>query len=368
MSSNLKHDGIHTGANAPDDVAILAEVQSLVADGCHAEALSLLRDACAISASPALQQRLVDLRIQAFPRLDFRHPQPSVELNHDGRFSSEPAIPQIEPAALNAGALRAGIVGRGALIVRGLLSSDQCAWLRTGIDNTLEARRAMAAGETGTHHNPWYVPSATVAGGPVQFDTIGADQYTNTGSVWSAYSPPSATYLIDCYERIGLQAMLRDYFGEPAVLSVKKWVLRCIAPSNGSAAGWHQDGRFLGDSIRTVNLWIALNDCGGDTGAPGLDIVAGDQRVIYDTGTHGADFEWTVGQGLVDRICEHTPACCPRFAAGDAIFFDHYNLHRTAFGTSHVHNRYAVESWFFAASTAPPKQIPLVFDIPQGAG
>jgi len=72
-------------------------------------------------------------------------------------------------------------------------------------------------------------------------------------------------------------------------------------------------------------------------------------------------FDWTVGQALGDALGQAQPGVCPRFSAGDAIFFDHYNLHRTAFGAAHSVNRYAVESWFFAGSTAPVKQQPLLF-------
>ena len=46
---------------------------------------------------------------------------------------------------------------------------------------------------------------------------------------------------------------------------------------------------------------------------------------------------------------------------GDAVFFDHYDLHRTAFGQSDCHHRYAVESWFFSWSNAPENQHPLIF-------
>ena len=174
------------------------------------------------------------------------------------------------------------------------------------------------------------------------------------GIIITARAPPVVA--------LGLVQVVGPHFGEPAVLSVRKWVLRCVEPDNGAESGWHQDGRFLGDeSIRTVNLWIALSDCGDGADAPGIEIVAANDREIYPTGTHGAVFDWIVGQELVDELGQTRPVVCPRFAAGDAIFFDHYNLHRTGFGLSHSENRYAVESWFFAGSTAPTKQQPLLF-------
>ena len=33
-------------------------------------------------------------------------------------------------------------------------------------------------------------------------------------------------------------------------------------------------------------------------------------------------------------VAQDSPVQCPRFNAGDGMFFDHYNLHRTGFGQS----------------------------------
>ena len=63
---------------------------------------------------------------------------------------------------------------------------------------------------------------------------------------------------------------------------------------------------------------------------------------------------------IASFISAERPLLYPRFAPGDALFFDHYNLHRTGTGPADSGFRYAVESWFFAASTAPAKQQPLV--------
>lgn len=169
--------------------------------------------------------------------------------------------------------------------------------------------------------------------------------------------------LLEYFREIGLPGLLTSYFEEDPVLSVRKWVVRCAAPNNGASSGWHQDGYFLGDAtaIRTANLWIALTDCGGDASAPGLEIISGTGREIFETGTRGSPFDWTVGQELIDEIAQTNPVRCPRFNAGDALFFDHFNLHRTGFGLNHTNNRYAIESWFFAGSTAPVKQQPVVF-------
>jgi hypothetical protein len=339
---------------------LLQQAEQLVGAGDYRSAINLLETSGHYD-DRALAERLVDLRIQAYDHLDWPDPHDHWPPAHDGRFDSVAGFPEIEAAELDVENLKAGILGRGGLIVRGLMSEDRIAPMRENIDRVLQARMDFANDAPGKDDNPWYYRSPSVAGGPTQFR--GGERYTNIGSVWSVDSPPTAFQLIEFYREIGLPALLHDYFGEDAVLSVRKWVVRCAAPNNGASSGWHQDGYFLGDAsaIRTANLWIALTDCGGDADAPGLEIIAGGERKIYETGTRGAPFNWTVGQGIVDDIAQTNPVQCPRFNAGDALFFDHFNLHRTGFGLDHTRNRYAVETWFFAGSTAPRKQQPVLF-------
>lgn len=341
----------------------LNQAAALEASGDFRAALEALEAALRTDTSPAIEQALMDLRIRAFAGMQWPNPPDHWQPDYDDRFAAVETIPEIDASELSTEALLAGILGKGALIVRNLMDAELAAQMRGNIDHTLEARRAAFHDED-AGDSSWFVQSSEIRGSTAQFRSLGGkERFTNTGSVWSAYSPTTACQLIEFYRSLGLPTMLEHYFGEPAVLSAKKWVLRCAPPNNGAQAGWHQDGRFLGDgSIRTVNLWMALTDCGGDADAPGIEIVAGNRRVIHPTGTHGAHFDWTVGPELVEEIGQTQPVVCPRFNVGDAIFFDHYNLHRTAFGQDHSVNRYAVESWFFASSTAPSKQIPLVVD------
>ena len=339
---------------------LLERAGRLVDDGDFRSAIALLEKAGS-SHDPALAQRLIDLRIQAYANIDWPEPHSNWPPSHDNRFESVKGFPEVAYGELDVGALKAGILGKGGLIVRGMMGPDRIEEMRNNIDRVLQARMEAANDEPGEDSSPWYQRSPSVQGGPAQFR--GGERYTNIGSVWSVDSPPVAFQLIEYYKEIGLPELLTNYFEEAAVLSVRKWVVRCAAPNNGASSGWHQDGYFLGDAtaIRTANLWIALTDCGGDADAPGLEIIAGGDRKIYETGTRGSPFNWTVGQEIVDEIAETNPVRCPRFNAGDALFFDHFNLHRTGFGVDHTNNRYAIESWFFAGSTAPLKQQPVVF-------
>jgi len=339
---------------------VLAQAEKLFDQGDCRSAIALLEKVEG-KHEGALAQRLIDLRIQAYPQLEWPQPHGNWPPAHDNRFEHVEGFPEVVFAKLDVETLKAGILGKGGLIVRGIMGPDRIEAMRANIDRVLQARVDFYNGKPGADANPWYQRSSSVKGGPRQFR--GGERFTNIGSVWSVDCPPLAFQLIEYYREIGLPGLLTSYFEEDPVLSVRKWVVRCAAPNNGASSGWHQDGYFLGDAtaIRTANLWIALTDCGGDADAPGLEIISGTGREIFETGTRGSPFDWTVGQEIVDEIAETHPVQCPRFNAGDALFFDHFNLHRTGFGLNHTKNRYAIESWFFAGSTAPLKQQPVVF-------
>ncbi len=339
--------------------AALRVAADLGARGDYEAAIDHLASVNRDAADARLERQMLNYRIVGLRHSE--HEEVDWDSAHGDQFAGCPALPEIDRAALNADTLRDGILGKGGLVVRGLMAAEQVSEARACVSRALAARKAYAEGRQTVAEQRWFDRPEEVAGGPVQFDRLGGEQFTETGSVWAVDSPASAAYMIEFYRQIGLPAMLQDYFGEPATLSVRKWVLRCVPPNNGGQSGWHQDGQFMGAGIRTVNLWIALTDCGEGADAPGMDIVADKTREIDPTGTHGAPFDWTVGQGLVDEIGQSHPVVRPQFRAGDAIFFDHYNLHRTGYGTADLRPRYAVEAWFFAASRAPESQQPLLF-------
>ena len=341
---------------------LLNQAENMVSRGDYLAAINLLQSSGEYN-NREIAQRLIELRIEAYSHLNWPKPSTSWPPAHDDRFEAIAGIPEVPFSELDVPNLKAGIIGKGALIVRGMMSDGLIAEMRGMIDCVLRARME-ANDEKANNENPWYYRSERVKGGPAQLRVLrGDERYTTVGSAWSVDSPPVAFRIIEFFHDIGLPNLLNAYFDEKPVLSVRKWVVRCAPPNNGAQAGWHQDGRFLGDpkSIRTVNLWIALSDCGPQADAPGLEIISGTGDKIFDTGTQGAEFDWTVSPEIVKEIARTNPVQCPNFSAGDAIFFDHFNLHRTGFGQNHTLNRYAIESWFFAGSAAPLKQQPVVF-------
>ena len=163
--------------------------------------------------------------------------------------------------------------------------------------------------------------------------------------------------LTELLERTGIRDLVARYFGERPALSANKCTLRRVPLS--SMAGWHQDGSFLGQEVRSLNLWLALTD-GSGVDAPGMDIVPRRIDRIVETGTEGAIFDWSVSPDVVEQEAVNAPVVRPTFDAGDALLFDHLLLHSTAVTDEMTRERHAMETWMFAPSAYPEGQIPLV--------
>ncbi len=161
---------------------------------------------------------------------------------------------------------------------------------------------------------------------------------------------------IEALRQSGALGCIAELMGERPALSVAKSTLRRVTP--GGYHDWHQDGAFLGRDVRSVNVWLALSECGQT--APGMDIVGRRLPYVMPTLSHGACFDWTVGQGFVDILAEGgAPVVTPVFGPGDALLFDHLMLHRTSLKEGMTGLRWAIESWFFAPTNYPYDQVPL---------
>ena len=115
----------------------------------------------------------------------------------------------------------------------------------------------------------------------------------------------------------------------------------------------------MGCDINSINMWIPLDTCGGETGAPGLDVLPERLTEIVKSGTDDAVFNWSISKGEISESFGEDAIISPVFNAGDAFFFDHFYLHRTQYRESFSHLRYAIETWFFGSTNFPKNQIPL---------
>jgi hypothetical protein len=271
-------------------------------------------------------------------------------------YPGRAAVPEIHASRLEVNILRSAIASRGALIVRGLFDATTMAYYKGVIDGVLDTCY-VAPEERPTLDDP----RAAFCNPPPNIETvIGKLElvhcryfHRESGSAMTIESASVAEELLALYARKGLRELLTDYLGEPPCLSVQKWVLRRIglpAPK----ASWHQDGAFMGPHINSLNMWVALDECGGTTGSPGMDVLPKRLKGLVDPGADGAAFKWSVSDGLVDDSEVKSPV----FRPGDAFFFDHFYLHRTQRG-EFARPRYAIETWFFGAGNFSKEQVPL---------
>lgn len=260
----------------------------------------------------------------------------------DKILASVGGVPEVAAGDLDLDTLIAGVQGHGCLIVRGLFDESTCAGLRERIDLALQhfAARDRALDPQ------WHTPLSDLNGNPVS-PVYRANGYVSfQGQVSVADTPAAADYVLSAFDTAGVPDLVRSYLGEEPALTLEKWVLRRVPPDSNTS--WHQDGAFLGADIHTLNLWIALSDC-GET-ASGLDIVAKRFNGIVPTGAY---FDWDVAEDVVTEQRGDKPIVSPVFEPGDAVFFDQFLLHRTGIKPGMTEDRYALESWFFTPSSCP---------------
>jgi len=301
------------------------------------------------------ERQLVHMRHQAFVSRDHSHdaspnwPPPVPNL-----FADVSGLPEIDASELSVDMLRAGILGQGSLIVRGVLNQTQVDRLASAIPAAMDAYDAHVEGRTTADTEPWYHPFVPIDGAGTVTDD---DRHwvREGGGVLLADSPRAMFELLEVLGQTGIMDIVAAHLGETPALSVKKTTLRHVHPV--AQSGWHQDGAFLGADVRSVNVWIALSHCGID--APSMDIVARRLDHIVAPGVDGALFDWSVSESSAERAAGTDGITRPVFAPGDVILFDQMNLHRTAPDPDLPNSRLAIEAWFFAPSHYPTDQIPI---------
>ena len=102
-------------------------------------------------------------------------------------------------------------------------------------------------------------------------------------------------YTLDIVRKRGIAALAEQYLGERPAISVEKTVFRRVPPD--TLGGWHQDGAFLGEGIHSLNLWIAVTDCGAE--APTMEFVATLKQIAKELGdkVEAAAIAWESGSG-----------------------------------------------------------------------
>ncbi len=252
-------------------------------------------------------------------------------------------LPEIPAADVTAGVLRAGILRDGCVLVRGLVRRDEAQRMADAIDRSFAAR--AAGGPSDGHYDEFDPPSAFPASSVRPWIQDG-------GGVLATDAPRAAFAMLELFGAGGVPALVDEYLGEPALLSVHKTTLRKADPAVGGA--WHQDGAFMGD-VRALNLWLSLSRCGDE--APGLDLVPRRlDRVVVE---HGEMLDVELTRRRAREAAGEVGIVRPIFEPGDALFFDELFLHQTASDPAMPNPRFAIESWFFGGSAFPRDYAPI---------
>lgn len=333
---------------------VMRQVANLVAHQRHFDAISLLmnenkRDSCF-----EFENALVGLRYDAFFAMNHEPSVTSWPPSANDLFASSVGIPEVTPEQLNADAVRSAVIHRGSLIVRGLFNENETSLLRDSIDHAYADHDKALSGSLKTSR--WFTP-IDPAPHPGVNTTIKRDWFRDSGAELAADSPRGLFNIITCFQNHKIIDLVAEYLEERPALSVRKTSLRRVRHDQ-TETGWHQDGSFLGQGIRSLNVWVALTDCGID--ASSMEMVPRRLHEIVPTGTEGALMTWTVSPSVVNEAAQDTPPVHLQFKAGDAILFDEMNLHRTSSSPNFTKDRYAIEAWFFAPSTYPLDQLPLM--------
>ncbi len=258
-----------------------------------------------------------------------------VELKYEQNMpacSLENITPEIISAAFKA---------TGMLYIPGAVDNEDVERMRNAIE---AAHNSMEEKDESQWHNPPRLPTKDSA-----LKLAAARRWANQVGGSLAVDSPRAMYqILDMLERHGIQKIAQDYLGERPVMSAAKFMLWRV-PGDGPSAGWHQDGRFLGDDLASLNVWTALTDCGPEV-APGMDLVP-EYLDHYIMPAEDSAFDWSVSDSQVESL--NLPVITPQFKAGDMLMFDNWLLHRTCRRPGMTVTRYAIESWFFAPSKFP---------------
>jgi hypothetical protein len=343
----------------PDDA--LAAAEKLDRAGRALDAITLLTEANRARRDRRVEQRLVELRLDAFPTLaasSSRAVWPEVVED----LAPGELIPAVRREDLTVDCVRSALWNHGSLIVRGLIGRESAECLVDDIDTATAAFDARASGEERDDVAGWYVPAELSA-----LSDERRMKKRKGGNLVAVESPPTLFDLIEIMNAVGIGELARGYFGEAPALLARKVTLRRMA--HDAHGAWHQDGSFMGADLRSLNVWLALTPCGDD--APSLDVVGRrlDSIIPPSPTTHTKS---GITAETVEQIAAGT-IVRPRFEPGDAMIFDHLCLHRTGGDPSMTRGRYAIETWLMAPSTysaslrpvedgpQPHDQLPLVF-------
>jgi len=330
------------------------EADKLATEGKLFEAIDLLTEANRSERDPRIELQLRHVRHLAGIGLienapdNPQFPQPAAEVPARGEQSR---CPEVTPDELTPEIVRAAFLEAGCLLVRDVMDDDKALQFAADIDHSFEVRAGLAEGQS----DPDGFYDEIIPEEPYQ--VAERDWVEEGGGVLAADSPKMLYEMLDVFEKANLRKVIEAYLGEKPAISVQKCTLRKATPD--IAGGWHQDGKFMGEDVRSINVWMALSRC-GDV-APSMDVVPVRLEDFVEIGGPGTFLDFQISQQTADKAAGDIGVVRPIFNPGDALLFDQLFLHQTGSDPSMPNPRYAIESWFFGPSAYPDDYVPIAF-------
>ena len=241
--------------------------------------------------------------------------------------------------------MRAAILSRGCLLVRGLVDRGEAIGLAQEIEAAYTVRAENGSGGNGALYEEFH-PQPQFEFAPREWIEMG-------GGLLAVDSPPTLFTILDALDRVGFLEVVRGYLGERrAAVGGEEHA----AQGDPGRARELAPGRVVLGEVRVLNLWLSLSRCGDE--APGLDIVP--RRLdLLPAGDVDTNFPIQVSESRVDEVAGGDGVLRPIFEPGDALLFDEVFLHKTASDPQMPKPRYALESWFFGRSAFSPEYAPI---------
>jgi len=313
--------------------------------------------------APSYTQMIDDPSIDsvAIADRDRRHAAAVEKLSDAGRVDWPPvypdpfpglsgAVPEICAADLTVDVVGGAVAHHGVLLIRGLFDAEQVAVTRAVQDRV---KAASLLGSPDSDARGWYMPFD----GKSRREKVLRSRTESRGGNWLADSPLGLTRVMQILESVGVVGVINEHFQERSAISLQKSTLRSVQPEP-SDTGWHQDGSFLDDDVRSMNVWVALSPCGGMIPASGIELIPHrfEDILPVDTALGVA----TISPDIISEIKQRYTSLNPQFAAGDALMFDEHFVHRTSLEPGITDVRYALECWFFAPSHSVSNYVPFL--------
>ncbi|MEJ7585132.1 MAG: phytanoyl-CoA dioxygenase family protein [Acidimicrobiales bacterium] len=342
----------------------LRRAEAMAAEGRCLEAIDVLSDANRDLGSPAIEERLVVLRRQAFAEVRGSRGRASWPPTFEDPFEGSEGVVETSAQHLSVEVLGGAVQHHGCLLVRELMSQPSVDRLVHAVERSSEAQQAWHQGAPLSQTTPWYVPMPSDRPGNHADAKRGLPLDLNR--VCLADSPRAMFEVVEAFRQSGIDRLVTGYLGDRPVMTEKKWLLWRM-DRRADVFAFHQEASVFnsGDDglpsgkepipLRALNVWIALSHCGQTS--PGFQFYPRRMSHVVEP-----DQLFGLKADTLEGVTGGTAVAAPIYAPGDAVLFDEFLLHRTKSDASMADVRYSLESWMFAPSGHPERdrQGPLV--------